>query len=230
MKHREYPASTEQPHLRPVPIWDLPTRLFHWSIAIGVLVSYMTNDLNMIRLHALTGEALLALLLFRILWGIWGSDTALFGRFLSYPGTAVRHLRHIHHPEPDFQVGHNPAGGWMVLLLLSLMLALGLTGLYAYNDVARVGALTQFVPWQIGAKIPILHATLFKLLLGAIGLHIVSVTIYSKLKKQDLVRPMLTGEKNLPNSLPAPRFASNVRALLLLLGAAAAVAIASLYL
>lgn len=230
MKRRNPSPPTERASHRPVPIWDLPTRLFHWSIVIGIFASYLANDLNQIRLHVLIGDVLLTLVLFRVLWGFWGSETALFGRFLVRPGVALRHLRHITRPEPDLQVGHNPAGGWMVLLLLVLLLALGLTGLYTYNDVARVGLMTKFVSWQIAATIPIVHGVLFKMLLYAIGLHVLFVAIYSKLKKQNLVRPMLTGEKHLPTSLPAPRSASNARALLFLLGAAAAVTMAVVYL
>jgi cytochrome b len=195
-----------------------------------VVASYVAADLNRLRLHALIGEALLSLVIFRFLWGFWGSKTALFSSFLVRPSIALRHLRYIARPEPDLQVGHNPAGGWMVLLLLTLLLALGLTGLYTYNDLVRVGALTRFVPWQVANTIPILHAILFQILLAVVALHVLFVLMHAKLKRQNLLRPMFTGKKHLPPHISNPQGASNIRALLLLLGAAAAVAISSSYL
>ena len=96
--------------------------------------------------HGRIGDALLALLLFRLLWGFFGSETARFSRFLTSPRMVVQHLKYALLREPDRQVGHNPAGGWMVLFLLALLLAETLTGLYVANDIADVGPLTEIVP------------------------------------------------------------------------------------
>ena len=138
---------------RVVRVWDAPVRLFHWLVVVLVAAAYATWRLNWMVWHGWVGDALLALLLFRLLWGFFGSETARFSRFLASPRTAVRHLRYALLREPDRQVGHNPAGGWMVLLLLALLLAETLTGLYVANDIADVGPLTEFVPAPVANAI-----------------------------------------------------------------------------
>ena len=97
-------------------------RVFHWLIVALVAAAYATWRLNWMVLHGWVGDAVLTLLLFRLLWGFLGSETARFSRFLTSPRMAVEHLKHAFQREPDRQVGHNPAGGWMVLLLLALLL------------------------------------------------------------------------------------------------------------
>ena len=131
--------------------------------------------------------------------------------------------------EPDRQVGHNPVGGWMVLILLFLLLGETLTGLYVANDVADVGPLTEMSPAPVANTIEALHAILWDALLAAIVLHVLAILAYAAVKGQNLLRPMITGAKLLPASVPAPRIASLSRAALLLaVGAAAAAAIANL--
>ena len=210
---------------RIVVVWDVPIRLFHWLIAILVAVAYATWRLNWMVWHGRIGDALLALLLFRLLWGFFGSETARFSRFLTSPRIAVEHLRYTLLREPDRQVGHNPAGGWMVLFLLVLLLAETLTGLYVANDIADVGPLTGIVPAAVANAIEASHAILWDVLLAAIVLHVLAIVGYAAVKGQNLVRPMVTGTKVLPVSLPAPQIAGLARAALLLVGAAAAAAI-----
>ena len=130
---------------RVVRVWDAPVRLFHWLAAVLVAAAYVTWRLNWMVWHGRVGDVLLALVLFRLLWGFFGSETARFSRFLTSPRTAAQHLRYALVREPDRQIGHNPAGGWMVLLLLLLLLAETLTGLYVANDIADVGPLTEIV-------------------------------------------------------------------------------------
>jgi len=141
----------------------------------------------------------------------------------------VQHLKHALLREPDQQVGHNPAGGWMVLLLLALLFAETLTGLYVANDIADVGPLTEVVPAPVADAIDGAHAVLWDILLAAITLHILAIAAYAAVKGQNLLRPMITGTKILPAGAPAPRFAGAARAAFLLaVSAAAAALIASL--
>ena len=107
----------------PMRVWDLPTRLFHWALVLLVLACYLTVRFDKLAWHMLCGEAVAALLLWRILWGLFGSETARFRHFLASPIAAVRHLLHFTRKEPDTQIGHNAAGGWMVLVLLAVLLA-----------------------------------------------------------------------------------------------------------
>jgi cytochrome b len=215
---------------RPVLVWDLPTRLFHWLIVVLVAAAYVTERLNWMDWHARSGEAVLALVLFRLLWGCFGSETARFRNFLAPPAAAVDHLRHIFRREPDMQVGHNPAGGWMVVLLLALLLGETLTGLYVNNDVADTGPLTQWVPAWIANAITALHTILWDALVAAVVMHVLAIALYATAKGHSLLRPMLTGRKSMPASVREPRLASMGLALLLLVGAGIAAAALSMYL
>jgi len=201
---------------RKVLVWDAPTRLFHW-LAVGlVAAAYATWRLDWMDMHAGIGEVLLALVLFRILWGFFGSDSARFRGFLASPTVAVRHLLNIFRREPDHEAGHNPAGGWMVLLLLFLLLAEILTGIYVLNDVADEGPLTELVPAAVADAITALHSIFWNVLLAAIVAHVGAILLYAIAKRQNLVVPMISGWKVLPQTVPRPRIAGLARALLLL--------------
>ena len=210
---------------RLVVVWDAPLRLFHWLVAALVAAAYATWRLNWMIWHGRVGDALLALLLFRLLWGFFGSETARFSRFLASPRLAIQHLSYAFMREPDRQVGHNPAGGWMVLLLLALLLAETLSGIYVANDIADVGPLTQFVPAPVANAIDAWHAIGWDVLLAAITLHVLAILGYAVVKGQNLLLPMITGTKVLPPSVAAPRIASPARAAFLFAASAAAAAL-----
>ena len=159
---------------RRVPVWDAPTRLFHWLVVALVVACYVTFRLNWMDWHAWAGEAVLALLLFRLLWGVFGSDTARFSHFIAPPAAAIRHLMHLHHREPDIGVGHNPAGGWMVIAMIAILLGQTLTGLYENNDIADEGPLTELVPARVADLIADLHTILWDVLLAVIALHLLA--------------------------------------------------------
>lgn len=219
-----------QPLRRRVLVWDAPTRLFHWLVVALVAAAYGTLKLNWIDWHVRVGEALLALLLFRVLWGCFGSETARFRSFVASPAAALRHLRHLLRREPDVQVGHNAAGGWMVLLLLTLLLTETLSGLYINNEVADEGPLSEWVPAWIANAISTLHAVVWDVLLAAVALHVLAITLYAVLKGHNLLRPMLTGYKSLPASVAAPRQTPAWLALLMLIAAAVVVILLAAYL
>jgi cytochrome b len=209
---------------RIVLVWDIPIRVFHWLIVVLVAAAYATWRLNWMVWHGRVGDALLTLLLFRLLWGFFGGETARFSRFLTSPRLAFRHLKYAFRREPDRQVGHNPAGGWMVLLLLALLLVETLTGLYVANDIVDEGPLTEVVPAWAANAIASSHAILWDALLAAIILHVLAIAGFAAIKGQDLLRPMITGTKVLPASIAAPQAGSPARAGLLLLGCAVATA------
>ena len=204
--------------MRKITIWDAPTRLFHWLAAALVAAAYVTWRLDWMDWHARVGYALLALVLFRLLWGFFGSETARFARFLASPRAAARHLAHIFRREPDRQLGHNPAGGWMVILLLALLLGETLTGVYVNNDVADEGPLTEIVPAPIANLIDALHTVFWWTLLVAVALHVLAIGIYWALKRQNLVLPMITGRKTLPPDTQPPALAGPLRALVIFAG------------
>lgn len=214
--------------MQKIVIWDVPTRLFHWLTMILVIAAYVTWRLNWMFWHAYAGTAVLALVVFRLLWGFFGSETARFARFLTAPRMAVRQLVHLFRPEPDRWIGHNPAGGWMVVLLLALLLGEALTGIYVDNDVADVGPLTALTPAAVADLITTLHAVLWQALLAAVVVHVVAVAVYWVAKRQNLLLPMITGYKAMPLSVRQPAQAGALRATVLLgCGTLVAAALAS---
>lgn len=197
----------DQPLVK-VRVWDGWIRLVHWSIVVLMAVSWWSIETGKMRLHYLSGYAVLTLVLFRIAWGFVGSDTARFGRFLRSPLEALRHLAHFPKREPDREVGHNAAGGWMVLVLLGLLLAQPLTGLFADSGYGDYGPLAKQVASETSDWLTGLHHRNFNLILLAAGLHVLAVFAYAFVKRHDLVRPMVLGWKRLPAAMPAPRLGS----------------------
>ncbi|MDR3538201.1 MAG: cytochrome b/b6 domain-containing protein, partial [Acetobacteraceae bacterium] len=200
----------------PMRVWDAPVRLFHWAIVLLIGTSWGTAHWGYMDWHKLSGYAILTLLLFRLVWGFVGSDTARFARFLKSPVAALRHLAHMTKREADQEIGHNAAGGWMVLVLLGLLLAQVATGMASNDDVDTEGPYASFVgkAWSDWASH--LHSVLFTAIEIAVAAHVVAVLAYAVLKGQNLVRPMITGKKRLPGNMRAPRMASPVLAVVLL--------------
>lgn len=201
-------------------------RLFHWGTVVLLTAAYVTQRLDWMGWHVLSGEALLALVLFRVGWGLVGSDTARFARFLAPPRAALAHIRHMFRREPDTQVGHNPAGGWMVLLFLALLLGETLSGVLVNNDVADDGPLTEVLPAPLLNAIADLHGLIWYALLAAVALHLAAIAVYALAKRHNLVWPMLTGWKRVaaapPLLVPASRAVAVMAASALLAALAAA--------
>lgn len=204
-------------------VWDAPTRLFHWALVALVITSYVTARNGWIDWHFYAGYAILTLVLFRILWGIAGSQTARFASFVRGPGAAIAHLGHVlrRHSEPE--VGHNAAGAFMVLGLLALLLFQTISGLFANDGLFTSGPLADLVSGAVSDQLTILHGYSFDLIMIAVALHVAAIFAYALLLRQDLVRPMITGWRRLPASIPAPRMAPVLLALGLLAVAAAGV-------
>ena len=177
-------------------VWDAPTRLFHWAIVLLIAASYLTYQFDRIDLHFLSGYTLLALLLFRLAWGFVGSETSRFSQFLRSPVAGFRHLAQFTKAEPDDQIGHNAAGGWMVLILLGdLALQVGL-GLFSNDDVVHEGPLAHFVSKATSDELTALHAANFYVILGLSALHVLAIIAYATIKKHNLLRPMITGSSS----------------------------------
>jgi cytochrome b len=210
--------------IRVILVWDVWTRLFHWLTAALIVVAYITYRFGWMEWHARAGDAVLTLVVFRLLWGFFGSQTARFSRFVAAPQAAFAHLAQIFRREPDRQVGHNAAGGWMVLLLLALVLGEALSGIYVQNDVANQGPLSEITPARVANAITASHWIFWDALLGAMSLHVLAIIVYAAVKGQDLLRPMVSGQKRLPADVAQPPVAGALRAALLLAISALAVA------
>ncbi len=209
----------------PIRVWDAPTRLFHWAVVLLLGFSWLSESRGWMELHFLSGYSMLALLLFRLAWGFVGSETSRFSRFLKSPVAAVRHLARISRREPDTEIGHNAAGGWMVLLMLVLLAVQVGTGLCANDDAINEGPLARYVGKNWSDWLSHIHSVNFTLIQIAVVLHVLAILAYAVLKRQDLTRPMITGWKRLPQGIAPPRVASPVLALVLFAIAVGAVGV-----
>lgn len=214
----------EAPTIR-VKVWDPWIRLVHWAVVGLIGLSWWSAETERMELHLTSGYAVLALLLFRLAWGFVGSETARFGRFLRSPVAALGHLRHLFRRAPDTEIGHNAAGGWMVLLLLAVLLTQAVTGLFVDDLILTRGPLAAYVSGAVTDWATFIHIRNFNLILALGALHILAVGVYAFAKGQNLLLPMLTGAKRLPGSLArhAPRLGSPALALALMLVAGLAV-------
>lgn len=176
-------------------------------------------------IHMRCGYAVLALLLFRLIWGVLGSTTARFASFVAAPRTVLGYLARIEKNDVPPHAGHNPAGGWMVLALLGTLLCIVSSGLFANDDMMSEGPLAHYVSTHLGDLATALHETGFYFLLALVLLHLGAIAFYLLAKKENLLRPMFTGIKQLPpeSAMPALRIRSSWWALLILAGAAGAV-------
>lgn len=225
------PAALRRPTGPPKPrvpnllmrVWDAPTRLFHWAIVVLMTFSYVCAMREWNQLHFLSGYTVLALLLFRVAWGFVGSETSRFRQFLRSPAAGLAHLAAFGKREPDTEIGHNAAGGWMVLAMLAALFVQVGTGLFSNNDIDAKGPLAHRVSKGTSDWLSGVHATSFYVLLALVVLHVLAIIAYAAVKRHDLVRAMVTGKKRLPANLRQPRFASPLLAAGILAVAAGAV-------
>lgn len=186
-------------------VWDLPTRLFHWSLLLLVIACWWTaGEDGDIDWHMRCGYAVLALLLFRLVWGVLGSTTARFSSFITSPRAALEYLFGARRSDALHAIGHNPAGGWMVLVLLGTLLLVSITGLFANDDIMSEGPLAHYVSERYSDLSTSWHKSGFYFLLVLVGLHIAAIAFYLLVKKENLVQPMLTGLKHLPRGIKLP--------------------------
>jgi len=183
----------------PVLVWDVPVRVFHWLIVVLVFSSWLTSEIggNAMTYHMWIGYSILALVLFRIVWGFVGSRHARFGEFVRGPGAVLRYLRGI---EGEVSAGHNPAGAWSVLALLASLAVQAITGLCTNDEIATEGPLAARIGTEWSDLLSTVHRYNFYVLLALIALHVAAVLFYLLVKRQNLVRPMITGRKRLPAS------------------------------
>lgn len=182
-------------------VWDLPTRVFHWSLALLVGAAFVTAKLDAYDWHFRIGYALLALVAFRLLWGIVGPRYARFASFVSAPARALAHLRGAPHAAP----GHNPAGAWSVLALLALVGAQAVTGLFTSDDVMASGPLYDAVAGGTAELLGRLHRLNEKLILAVVLLHLVAVAFHGHVKRQPILKAMVTGDAEVAAVAPPAR-------------------------
>ena len=174
-------------------LWDLPTRLFHWLLAGLVVASFVSGKIggNAMDWHGKFGLTILGLLAFRLVWGFAGSTYARFVSFLPTPAKVLAYLRGQWRG-----VGHNPLGAFSVFgLLLLLAFQVG-TGLFGNDDIAFRGPLYELIGKDLSDRLTGLHKLSVNVLIALVTLHIVAIAFYVRVKKDHLIRPMLTGWKD----------------------------------
>jgi len=212
-----------------VRIWDLPTRLFHWLLAICVAGSLVSVQLggNAIAWHFRFGYAILALVLFRLIWGWVGPRYARFASFPPDPAAAIASLRGA----PHDGAGHNPLGAFSVYALLAALAFQAASGLFANDSIMWDGPLKNLVSSETSDRITTLHRLNRFVLLGLIGLHLAAIAWHALRLRERLVRPMIDGDRRYPPGAPLPEPARDdarirlVAAALLALCAAAVAAL-----
>jgi cytochrome b len=174
------------------PVWDLPTRLFHWLLVVLIGFSWWSAENDQLDLHIWSGLAVLALLIFRLLWGIFGSSTARFANFVRGPRAVLAYLKNMKAWRP---IGHSPLGALSVLALLAVIAVQVGLGLFAVDhDGFYEGPLAYLVSHDLAEVLTELHEELFNILLVFIGLHIAAILLYRFVLGKKLVGPMVTGK------------------------------------
>lgn len=176
-------------------MWDFPTRLFHWLLALLVVFSYLTGKAGgpWLDWHMKSGYVILALLLFRLAWALVGPPNARFTSFLRGPRTALKYARALVAGNPSRVEGHNPLGGWMVVVMLAAFAFQAATGLFSDDDSSHSGPLAVKVSDAVVDRLSTLHYYNQWLLVALVALHVIAIGWYQWRLKMDLVTPMVLG-------------------------------------
>jgi len=195
-------------------VWDLPTRLFHWTLVLCIVAQFVTGNIggNAMEWHMRNGYLILSLLLFRLIWGFVGGHWSRFSSFVHGPATVLAHLRG--QGKPEHVVGHNPLGAGSVVAMLLLLLSQVGSGLFSDDEIAASGPLVRHASEAAVAFGTHYHRATGKLMLIVLVLlHVAAIVYYRKKKKQNLVAAMLHGDKELPQVVEASRDDGKSRAL-----------------
>jgi len=209
---------------REVPVWDRPTRIFHWVLVALLVVLYLSGRNDRFDIHIAAGQALLVLVVARIVWGFVGSASSRFRALVRPWREIAAYVPTLVRREPGGHPGHNPLGGLSVVAMLLVLLVQTGLGLFAVDvDGLYEGPLSYLVSYEAAREAAVFHGRVVDLLLILVVLHLAAVLFYLLYKRENLTRSMLTGRGRLAPGKTAPRLVSAWRALVVLLLSAAAV-------
>lgn len=178
-------------------VWDIPTRFFHWLLVGLVIFSFITGKIGLttMKYHEWSGFAILVLIGFRLVWGFIGGRQSRFSTFVKGPAAVMHYASSLLSKGSKRHIGHNPLGGWSVLAMLtSLLIQVG-TGLFANDDILTEGPLYALVSKQTSDWLTGIHHLNQKVLLVLVVIHIGAVIFYLTVKRENLIKPMITGNK-----------------------------------
>jgi cytochrome b len=195
-------------YMKKVPVWDLPVRLFHWLLVVVVSTSFITAlvpQLQDTALHMQSGYVLLGLILFRVGWGMVGTTYARFGHFLRGPRAVLHYVKRdlLNRADGESSMdnpGHNPLGGWMIAMMLLILLAQIATGLFANDDIMYEGPLAYKLSTDASSFMTAWHKKIYFGTGFLILLHLSAIAFHWYFKKQNLVSPMISGKRWLPDT------------------------------
>lgn len=187
--------------MRTIRVWDLPTRLFHWLLAVLVVAAFVTGWLggNLIEWHGRVGIVITGLLAFRLVWGVVGSTYARFADFVPGPAHIWAHIRGEWNG-----LGHNPFGALSVLALMAILIFQVGSGLVSNDDIAFEGPLYALVSKDTSDWLSSLHRLNFWVIIALVSLHVLAILFYVHVKKDNLVKPMITGVKEVSDPAAKP--------------------------
>jgi cytochrome b len=187
----------EAPEVEQRQVWDLPVRLFHWTLALAIVAAFVTNRLGVdyFKYHVWCGYAVVVLVLFRIIWGFVGTRHALFWNFVRGPIQTLRYALKLLRGEETRYAGHNPLGAWMVVTLLIAIGVQAVVGLFGDDEIFNVGPLYGYVAKETALQLTSLHRKLFYWIAAAIAVHVLAVIAHHVFKQENLARAIVTGRK-----------------------------------
>lgn len=186
------------PTLHRIRIWDLPTRVFHVLLALSVAGLVVTGEVggDAMQLHFKLGYLVLTLVLFRVVWGLVGGHWSRFINFVPTPARLLHYIRALRQKQAMHSVGHNPLGALSVMGMLSILLIQVVSGFMSDDEIANSGPWTSLVPADWVSMATEYHSDIGKvLLILLVGLHVATVLYYKRVKGDDLITPMVTGDK-----------------------------------
>jgi cytochrome b len=203
------PAMSEEPPSVRIRVWDAPTRLVHWAMALLIPYSWWTATHDQLERHRLSGYVLLGLILFRLIWGFAGSAPSRFASFVRGPGAVLRYLRGDSGPA---RPGHNPIGGWSVVAMLAAIAAQIALGLFAVDeDELEPGPLSDRIGFDTSRALAHIHHKMFWVIVALIALHVAAIIFY-RWRGRKLVAAMITGSMTADAEVEAPAMAPLWRA------------------
>jgi len=199
-------------------VWDVPTRLVHWAMAMLIPYSWWTATHDQLERHRLSGYILLGLIVFRLIWGFAGSESSRFGSFVRGPRPVLRYLRG---ESGAARPGHNPLGGWSVMAMLLAIAAQIVLGLFSVDeDGLESGPLSSFISFDTSRALALIHHKLFWVIVALVALHIGAILVY-RARGKKLTAAMVTGSARAEPGTEAPVIAPFWRAAIAALAAAA---------